>query len=62
MPTRLAPQQTRVGDLLQHYDEVLLANLQSCGLRTDRNLLVILDGAKMLRKAVRDLFGDSVLV
>src|SRR5438105_7867875 len=36
----------------------LLANLQSRGLRTDRSLLVILDGSKALRKAVRDLFGD----
>jgi transposase-like protein len=31
----------------------LLANLQSRGLRTDRSLLVILDGSKALRKAVR---------
>ena len=36
----------------------LLANLQSRGLRTDRSLLVILDGSKALRKAVRDTFGD----
>ena len=42
--------------------QVLLANLQSRGLRTDRSLLVILDGAKTLRKAVRDLFGDGALV
>ena len=40
----------------------LLANLQSRGLRTDRSLLVILDGSKALRKAVRDLFGDAALV
>jgi transposase-like protein len=40
----------------------LLANLQSRGLRTDRSLLVILDGSKALRKAVRDLFGDVALV
>jgi len=40
----------------------LLANLQSRGLRTDRSLLVILDGSKALRKAVRDLFGDFALV
>ena len=32
----------------------LLANLQSRGLRTDRSLLVILDGSKALHKAVRD--------
>src|SRR5438552_14265967 len=40
----------------------LLENLQSRGLRTDRSLLVILDGSKALRKAVRDLFGDVALV
>jgi putative transposase len=40
----------------------LLANLQSRGLRTDRSLLVILDGSKALRKAVRDVFGDVALV
>ncbi|HEY3045262.1 MAG TPA: IS256 family transposase [Vicinamibacterales bacterium] len=40
----------------------LLANLQSRGLRTDRSLLVILDGSKALRKAVRDLFGEVGLV
>jgi putative transposase len=34
----------------------LLANLQSRGLRTDRSLLVILDGSKALRKAVRATF------
>lgn len=40
----------------------LLSNLQSRGLRTDRSLLVILDGSKALRKAVRDTFGDLALV
>jgi putative transposase len=40
----------------------LLANLQSHGLRTDRSLLVILDGSKALRKAVRAVFGDAALV
>lgn len=40
----------------------LLANLQSRGLRTDRSLLVMLDGSKALRKAVRDTFGDAALV
>jgi len=40
----------------------LLANLQSRGLRTDRSLLVILDGSKALRKAVREMFGDAALV
>ena len=40
----------------------LLANLQSRGLRTDRSLLVMLDGSKALRKAVRATFGDAALV
>lgn len=40
----------------------LLANLESRGLRTDRSLLVILDGSKALRKAVRAIFGDAALV
>ena len=40
----------------------LLAHLQSRGLRTDRSLLVILDGSKALRKAVRATFGDAALV
>ena len=40
----------------------LLANLQSRGLRTDRSLLVILDGAKALHKAVRTVFGEAALI
>jgi transposase-like protein len=40
----------------------LLANLQSRGLRTDRSVLVILDGSKALRKAVRTVFGEAALV
>jgi transposase-like protein len=40
----------------------LLANLQSRGLRTDRSLLVILDGSKALHKAVRTMFGEAALV
>jgi len=40
----------------------LLANLQSRGLRTDRSLLVILDGAKALHKAVRAVFGAAALI
>ena len=40
----------------------LLSNRQSRGLRTDRNALVILDGSKALRKAVRDTFGEAALV
>jgi transposase-like protein len=40
----------------------LLASLQSRGLRTDRSLLVILDGSKALHKAVRTMFGEATLV
>ena len=40
----------------------LLANLQSRGLRTDRSLLVILDGAPALHKATRAVFGEAALI
>jgi putative transposase len=40
----------------------LLANLQSRGLRTDRSLLIILDGSKALHRAVSDLFGRAALI
>ena len=40
----------------------LLANLQSRGLRTDRSLLVILDGSKALHQAVTQLFGRAALI
>jgi putative transposase len=40
----------------------LLQNLQSRGLRTDRSILVILDGSKALRKAVTHTFGQVALV
>lgn len=40
----------------------LLANLQGRGLRTDRSLLVILDGALALHKAVRTVFGEAALI
>ena len=40
----------------------LLANLQSRGLRTDRSLLVLLDGSKALHKAVRQMFGEAALI
>jgi transposase-like protein len=40
----------------------LLSNLHSRGLRTDRSLLVILDGSKALRRAVTDTFGRAALV
>jgi transposase-like protein len=38
----------------------LLGNLQSRGLRTDRSLLVILDGALALHKAVRAVFVSLI--
>jgi putative transposase len=40
----------------------LLANLQSRGLRTDRSLLVVLDGSKALHTAVRQMFGEAALI
>ena len=40
----------------------LLANLQSRGLRTDRSVLVILDGSKALHKAVTQTFGHAALI
>lgn len=40
----------------------LLSNLQSRGLRTDRSLLVILDGAQALHKATRAVFGEAALI
>jgi transposase-like protein len=40
----------------------LLRNLQSRGLRTDRSLLVILDGSKALRSAVTHTFGQAACV
>jgi putative transposase len=40
----------------------LLADLQSRGLRTDRSLLVILDGSKTLHKAVTQTFGSAAWI
>lgn len=40
----------------------LLADLQGRGLRTDRSLLVILDGSKALHKAVIQTFGSAALM
>jgi transposase-like protein len=40
----------------------LLADLQSRGLRTDRSLLVILDGSKALHKAVTQTLGRAGLI
>lgn len=40
----------------------LLADLQNRGLRTDRSLLVILDGSKALHKAVSQTFGPAAVM
>lgn len=40
----------------------LLSHLQSRGLRTDRSVLVILDGSKALRSAVDHVFGQAACV
>ena len=40
----------------------LLANLHSRGLRTDRSLLVILDGSKACHRAVTQIFGRAALI
>lgn len=40
----------------------LLENLAERGLRTDRSLLVVLDGSKALVKAVRAVFGTRALI
>lgn len=40
----------------------LLTDLRDRGLRTDRSILIVIDGSKALRKAVRDVFGDRALV
>ncbi len=42
--------------------QALLADLQHRGLRTDHSVLVVLDGSKALRKAVRTAFGARALV
>lgn len=40
----------------------LLSNLQSRGLRTDRSILVILDGSKALHRAVMQTFGQAACI
>ncbi len=40
----------------------LLGNLRERGIRTDRSLLVTIDGSKALAKAVRDVFGARALI
>lgn len=40
----------------------LLTDLQSRGLRTDRSLLVVIDGSKALHKAVTQTWGSAALI
>lgn len=40
----------------------LLGNLRERGIRTDRSVLVTIDGSKALAKAVRDVFGACALI
>ena len=40
----------------------MLANLGDRGLRTDRAMLVVIDGAKALAKAVRNVFGEQAII
>lgn len=40
----------------------LLANLHSRGVRTDRSLLIIVDGSKALHRAVTHVFGRAALI
>ncbi|MGC2409295.1 MAG: IS256 family transposase [Methyloceanibacter sp.] len=42
--------------------KALLANLAERGLRTDRAILVVIDGSKALAAAVRDVFGARALI
>jgi transposase-like protein len=40
----------------------LLVDLRERGLPTDRSILVVIDGAKALRRAALDVFGDRALI
>ena len=42
--------------------KALLENLASRGLQTNRSMLIVLDGAKALHKACRDVFGDRAFI
>jgi len=42
--------------------KALLEDLIERGLATDQALLFVIDGSKALRKAIREIFGESVLV
>jgi transposase-like protein len=40
----------------------LLADLRDRGLRTDRPMLVVIDGAKALARATRNVFGEHAII
>jgi transposase-like protein len=40
----------------------LLASLRDRGLHTDRSMLVVIDGAKALAKAARNVFGEQAII
>ena len=40
----------------------LLTNLRDRGLKTDRSILVVIDGGKALKQSVRDVFGKFALI
>ena len=42
--------------------KALLENFASRGLQTNRSMLIVLDGAKALHKACRDVFGDRAFI
>ena len=42
--------------------KALLENLASRGLQTNRSMLIVLDGAKALHQACRDVFGDRAFI
>jgi transposase-like protein len=42
--------------------KALLADLQSRGLRTDKAVLVVIDGSKALAKAIRNVFGERAVI
>lgn len=40
----------------------LLADIRERGIRTDRTILVVIDGGKAIRKAVKDVFGKRAVI
>jgi hypothetical protein len=63
--TRTAPASASVACSNRGSDprsQLAIGDLASRGLRTDQTMLVVLDGAKALRKAVKDVFGERALI